>query len=271
MGATPGASAVGATPGALAARPDRTASLVRAVLIALGLIAVVGARWAATVAEAPPLVVGALFGGALIGIAWAGGFRPAAIRPGAVLLGLAGAVVLVGLAVGATRLAGFPLRVVPQTDFGWWALITIVVATAEELILRGVLFDAIYSAAGGEGVPMAESRVEAGGRDLDGRDLDGRDLDGRALDGRALDERDLAGVEGRGGRALAGVDGPAVAAAVLATSLLFALIHVPLYGWHVVPLDFGVGVFLAGLRLASGSVTAPVIAHVVADLATWWV
>ncbi len=217
-------------------------------------------------AEAPPLVVGALFGGALIGIAWAGGFRPAAIRPGAVLLGLAGAVVLVGLAVGATRLAGFPLRVVPQTDFGWWALITIVVATAEELILRGVLFDAIYSAAGGEGVPMAESRVGAGGRDLDGRDLDGRALDGRALDGR-----DLAGVEGRGGRALAGVDGPAVAAAVLATSLLFALIHVPLYGWHVVPLDFGVGVFLAGLRLASGSVTAPVIAHVVADLATWWV
>jgi membrane protease YdiL (CAAX protease family) len=255
-GATPGASAIGATPGALAARPDRTARLVRAVLIALGLIAVVGARWAATVAEAPPLVVGALFGGALIGIAWAGGFRPAAIRPGAVLLGLAGAVVLVGLAVGATRLAGFPLRVVPQTDFGWWALITIVVATAEELILRGVLFDAIYSAAGGEGVPMAESRVGAGGRDLDGRALDGRDL---------------AGVEGRGGRARAGVEGPAVAAAVLATSLLFALIHVPLYGWHVVPLDFGVGVFLAGLRLASGSVTAPVIAHVVADLATWWV
>jgi membrane protease YdiL (CAAX protease family) len=231
---------MGAAPGALAAHPDRTASLVRAVLVALGLIAVVGARWAATVAETPPLVVGALFGGALIGIAWAGGFRPAAIRPGAVLLGLAGAVVLVGLAVGATRLAGFPLRVVPQTDFGWWALITIVVATAEELILRGVLFDAIYSAAGGEGVPMAESRVGAGGPDL-------------------------------AGRALGGVEGRAVVVTVLVTSLLFALIHVPLYGWHVVPLDFGVGVFLAGLRLASGSVTAPVIAHVVADLATWWV
>ena len=47
--------------------------------------------------------------------------------------------------------------------------------------------------------------------------------------------------------------------------------HVPFYGWHVVPLDLGVGVFLAGLRLASGSVAAPAIAHIVADLATWWV
>ena len=239
MNARPGTGAIGLAPGAIATRADRTTSLVRAGLITLGLAIVVGARWAATVAEAPPLVVGALFGAALIGIAWAGGFRPAAIRPEAVGLGLGGAVVLVALAVGATRLAGFPLRVVPQTDFGWWALITIVVATAEELILRGVLFDAIYSAAGGGG-SLAETRTVA--------------------DAAAPDERALAGVEGR-----------AVAVAVLATSLLFALIHVPLYGWHVVPLDFGVGVFLAGLRLASGSVTAPVIAHVVADLATWWV
>jgi membrane protease YdiL (CAAX protease family) len=61
-----------------------------------------------------------------------------------------------------------------------------------------------------------------------------------------------------------------VSAAVLATSLLFALIHVPLYGWHVVPLDLGVGLFLAGLRLGSGGVVAPALAHAVADLATWW-
>ena len=61
-----------------------------------------------------------------------------------------------------------------------------------------------------------------------------------------------------------------VAAAVVLTSLLFAMIHVPLYGWHVVPLDLGVGLWLAGLRLASGGVGAPAIAHTVADLATWW-
>jgi hypothetical protein len=47
--------------------------------------------------------------------------------------------------------------------------------------------------------------------------------------------------------------------------------HVPLYGWHVVPLDLGVGLWLAGLRLATGGIAAPAIAHAVADLATWWV
>jgi membrane protease YdiL (CAAX protease family) len=57
---------------------------------------------------------------------------------------------------------------------------------------------------------------------------------------------------------------------VAVTSIVFALIHVPLYGWHVVPLDLGVGVFLGGLRLVSGSVAAPAIAHIGADLATWW-
>ena len=40
--------------------------------------------------------------------------------------------------------------------------------------------------------------------------------------------------------------------AVALTSLAFALMHVPLYGWHVVPLDLAVGVWLAGLRLLSG-------------------
>jgi membrane protease YdiL (CAAX protease family) len=59
-------------------------------------------------------------------------------------------------------------------------------------------------------------------------------------------------------------------AAIVITSLAFALIHVPLYGWHVVPLDLGVGVWFAGLRLVSGRVAAPAIAHAIADLATWW-
>jgi membrane protease YdiL (CAAX protease family) len=195
--------------GRLVVRDRRGAGLGRSLAIGLALLAVVGARWAATAADAPPLVVGALFGLALLGVAWAGGYRPSAIRAGSVIVGLAGAAVLVGLAIGASRLAGVPLRVVPQTDFGWWAVITVVVASAEELILRGVLFDALTEAAG-------------------------------------------------------------IGLAVAVTSVVFALIHVPLYGWHVVPLDLGVGVFLAGLRLVSGSVAAPAIAHIVADLATWW-
>ena len=61
-----------------------------------------------------------------------------------------------------------------------------------------------------------------------------------------------------------------VPATVAMTSLAFALLHVPLYGWHVVPLDLAVGVWLAGLRLLSGGVAAPAIAHALADLATWW-
>jgi membrane protease YdiL (CAAX protease family) len=58
--------------------------------------------------------------------------------------------------------------------------------------------------------------------------------------------------------------------AVLFTSALFALMHVPLYGWGVVPVDLGAGLVLCGLRLLSGGIAAPAIAHAIADLATWW-
>lgn len=58
--------------------------------------------------------------------------------------------------------------------------------------------------------------------------------------------------------------------AIALTSVAFALLHVPLYGWHVVPLDVAVGVWLAGLRLVSRGIAAPAIAHVIADVATWW-
>jgi membrane protease YdiL (CAAX protease family) len=61
-----------------------------------------------------------------------------------------------------------------------------------------------------------------------------------------------------------------VVGTVLFTSAIFALIHLPFYGWGAMPLDFAVGVWLGGLRLASGSAAAPAIAHGVADLATWW-
>jgi membrane protease YdiL (CAAX protease family) len=69
-------------------------------------------------------------------------------------------------------------------------------------------------------------------------------------------------------RRLAEVGGPWWA--IGATSLAFALMHVPFYGWHVVPLDLGVGVWQAGLRLESRGILAPWLAHAIADLATWW-
>jgi len=61
---------------------------------------------------------------------------------------------------------------------------------------------------------------------------------------------------------------PEVAAVVAA--LAFAALHVPLYGWGAVPLDFGVGVWLGGLRLWSGGAGAPALAHTLADVASWW-
>ncbi len=177
--------------------------------LGLALAAVVGARWAATVAGVSPYLVGALFGAAFLAIAWTGGMRLARVGVGPIVIGIAGSIVLVGLAFGAIQLAGQPIRAVPKSDFAIWALITIVVASAEELVLRGALFNSLRDSAG-------------------------------------------------------------LLVAVIVTSAAFALMHVPLYGWHVVPLDLGVGVFLAGLRLASGSVAATAIAHTVADLATWW-
>jgi membrane protease YdiL (CAAX protease family) len=58
--------------------------------------------------------------------------------------------------------------------------------------------------------------------------------------------------------------------ALIATTVLFAVMHVPLYGWHVVPLDLAVGLALGGLRVATRGIVAPAAAHAVADLATWW-
>jgi len=58
--------------------------------------------------------------------------------------------------------------------------------------------------------------------------------------------------------------------ALVATTALFALAHVPLYGWHVVPLDLAVGVALGGLRIVTRGIAASAVAHAVADLATWW-
>jgi membrane protease YdiL (CAAX protease family) len=59
-------------------------------------------------------------------------------------------------------------------------------------------------------------------------------------------------------------------AALVATSILFALIHLPLYGTAALPVDLAVGVVLGGLRLATGGLAAPLAAHLAADLALGW-
>jgi membrane protease YdiL (CAAX protease family) len=61
-----------------------------------------------------------------------------------------------------------------------------------------------------------------------------------------------------------------VDAAVLVAAAAFALLHVPLYGWHVLPLDLAVGLVLGAARVVAGTWTAPALAHIGADLAGWW-
>lgn len=202
-----------AWPAATGALPA-AAALRRAAWIALMLGFAVAARWAATVtALADGIVVGAAFGSVLAVAALLAGWRPAmphgrGLASGAAL-GLAGGTALLALAL-ATRWPGPWLPFDPAPSFVPWAAVTVLVATAEEVILRGALF-----------------------------------------------------------RALA--DGAGWVAALLGTSVIFAVLHVPLYGWHVVPLDLGVGLFLGGLRLLTGGTVAPAVAHAVADLATWWI
>jgi membrane protease YdiL (CAAX protease family) len=194
---------------AIALRPP--GRIVRPAAILAALAAVVGLRWAATVSGATgaagAIAIGWAFGAALLAVALGGGWRPASVRPSALAIGAAGGAVLVVLAVVIR--AGPGPSLTPAVELGPWAAVTILVASAEEAVLRGALFDAL------------DRRLGVGG-------------------------------------------------AVLVTSAVFALMHVPLYGWHVVPLDFGVGLWLAGLRLATGGIAAPAVAHVIADLATWW-
>jgi membrane protease YdiL (CAAX protease family) len=182
--------------------------IARPAFFLAGLAAAVGLRWGATVwGAADGIAIGLLFGLVLLVVALVGGWRPAPERPLSVAVGGAGGAVVVALAM-LTRSSQLPWFAA-AAPFAPWVAVTILVACAEEAVLRGALFDS------------------------------------------------LDGTLGTG-------------AAVLATSVVFALMHVPLYGWHVVPLDFGVGLWLAGLRLASRGIAAPAIAHTIADLATWW-
>jgi membrane protease YdiL (CAAX protease family) len=61
-----------------------------------------------------------------------------------------------------------------------------------------------------------------------------------------------------------------VDAAVIVGAVAFAALHVPLYGWHSVPLDLAVGLALGALRVLTGTWTAPAVAHAGADLVGWW-
>jgi membrane protease YdiL (CAAX protease family) len=55
-------------------------------------------------------------------------------------------------------------------------------------------------------------------------------------------------------------------AAVVGTALLFALIHVPLYGIAAFPVDLGAGLLFGWQRWASGTWTVPAATHALANM-----
>jgi membrane protease YdiL (CAAX protease family) len=184
----------------------------------LGLAAVAAARWLATRLGLDPLAVGIGFG-LLVGALALGRptsrlqLRPAMPGVAMICVGVAAGLALVALAAAGSTIGGVPFvpgAGRPAGPFLPWALVTVLVAWAEEALIRGRLFDAVRGAGG-------------------------------------------------------------VGAAVVVSTVAFALLHVPLYGWGVVPLDLAVGLLFAGLRLVTRGIAAPAAAHMIADLATWWI
>lgn len=189
------------------ARESSRPAWVRAASLTAGFGAALLARvlvGGVSVARSAP--AGWLFAGVLLVLSLAAGACRSSRLPRA-WIGLPGALVLcIPLLLG--RAAG-DLGHRPAGNFLPWALTVAVVAAAEEMFLRGALYDACA------------------------------DWCGQTL-------------------------------AIIVGAVLFGLLHVPLYGWHVFALDVAVGGWLGALRQASGGWGAAGIAHVTADLAAWW-
>jgi membrane protease YdiL (CAAX protease family) len=185
--------------------PGRTQALLLTALLMVGFGVAVCLRLAVGgpgPARSP--AAGVLFAALLVAMAIAARTRvPLSGR--AALYGLAG-VALLCTPVAMLRI-GLPLH--HAEGFVPWAVVVALVATAEEVFLRGTLYDAVRDAAGDR-------------------------------------------------------------AAILVGAAAFAALHVPLYGWHVVPLDLVVGVVLGELRRVSGTCAAPAVTHVGADFAGWF-
>ena len=179
----------------------RAGVLLAAFAVALGLRVAVGGSG---VSQSQP--AGLVFAACLLLLAMSCRTR-LHVSARALLTGGAGGL-LICLPVALSQLlAGSPLH---GTAGLWpWALVVAVVAGAEEMFLRGTLYDAVSELAGSHW-------------------------------------------------------------AVCVGAVAFALLHVPLYGWHVLPLDLAVGVVLGMLRASTGSVVAPATAHVIADWAGWF-
>jgi membrane protease YdiL (CAAX protease family) len=56
------------------------------------------------------------------------------------------------------------------------------------------------------------------------------------------------------------------AVAVTGSTVMFALVHVTVYGWWVLPLDVAAGLVLSWQRWATGGWTVPALTHVLANV-----
>lgn len=54
--------------------------------------------------------------------------------------------------------------------------------------------------------------------------------------------------------------------AIVGAALAFAAVHVPVYGFAVLPIDITAGLILGWQRRATGTVTVPALTHIVANL-----
>lgn len=166
------------------------AAVLRALLLPLG--------------DLPSTLV---FGGCLMAIAWThGGMSGWEEQWGR------GRALVAGVVVGAVLLAPLvagPFSARGLSGFWTWAALAALIATLEEIAIRGALF-----------------------------------------------------------RAWSDEAGPIVA--IVAGAAVFALIHLPRYGWGAMPLDAAVGIALGGLRALTGRVLPCAVAHTIADWGAWF-
>jgi membrane protease YdiL (CAAX protease family) len=112
----------------------------RSILLLAGLAAAMALRLGAAGIDGPrPVPAGLVFAAALMLLVAAAGWKPGAVRVSAVLLGVLGAC---GLVLFPAWLVDSP-SIVPLDGFPAWAVVVSVVAIAEEILLRGALFDLV--------------------------------------------------------------------------------------------------------------------------------
>jgi membrane protease YdiL (CAAX protease family) len=119
-------------------------SIPRAFLLAAGLGVALALRLQLSGVAGPQSAASGLtFAGALLFIAAAAGWRPGRLRLSSLVVGVAGAAVLIAFPAILRMSAVTPGLAFPLIALPAWAGITTLVAVSEELILRGILFTSI--------------------------------------------------------------------------------------------------------------------------------